>query len=218
MVNSRRFELEYDVESIGSSGVGKVELWSTRDAGRNWTLLGTDADAVSPYRVQVDDEGVYGFRIVIETASGVRSPSPQPGDLPEVWVGVDVTKPTAKLTTIQQRGVDDGGTLTLRWEASDRLLTDRPITLSFSDLSDGPWTTIAAGLPNNGVYDWSFGSRTPEKLYLKLEVRDSAGNATSYVTPEPTVIERVKPQGRIRGVRPLGESARLKQPSQILPR
>lgn len=218
MVNSRRFELEYDVESVGSSGVAKVELWSSRDAGRTWTMLGTDADAASPYVVQVDEEGVYGFRIVIETASGLRSPSPAPGDLPEVWVGIDVTKPAAKLVSIQQRGVDEGGTLTLRWEASDRLLTDRPITLSFSERTDGPWTTIAAGVPNSGVYDWPFDARTPERLYLKLDVRDSAGNATSYVTTEPTVIERVKPQGRIRGVRPLGESARLKQPSQILPR
>ncbi len=218
MVNSRRFELEYDVESVGSSGVAKVELWTSRDAGRTWSMLGTDPDAASPYVVQVDEEGVYGFKIVIETASGLRSPSPVPGDLPEVWVGIDVTKPTAKIVSIQQRGLDEGGTLTLRWEAGDRLLTDRPITLSFSDKPDGPWTTIAAGLPNTGVYDWPFDARTPERLYVKIEARDSAGNATSYVTAEPTIIERVKPQGKIRGVRPLGESARLKQPSQILPR
>jgi hypothetical protein len=218
MVNSRRFELEYDVESVGSSGVAKVELWTSRDAGRTWNMLGTDPDAASPYIVQVDEEGVYGFKIVIETASGLRSPTPVPGDLPEVWVGIDVTKPAAKLVSIQQRGLEDGGTLTIRWEASDRLLTDRPITLSFSDKLDGPWTTIAAGLPNTGVYDWPFDARTPERLYLRIEARDSAGNSTTYVLTEPTIIERVKPQGRIRGVRPLGESARLKQPSQILPR
>lgn len=218
MVNSRRFELEYDIESVGSSGVAKVELWSTRDAGRTWALLSTDVDAASPHLVNVDEEGIYGFRMVIETASGLRSENPQPGDLPEVWVGVDVTKPTAKLVSIQQRGLEEGGTLTLRWEAADRLLTDRPITLSFSEKADGPWTTIASGVPNNGSYEWHFDSRTPERLFIKLEVRDTAGNSTSYVTPEPTIIERVKPQGRIRGVRPIGESARLKQPSQILPR
>jgi hypothetical protein len=218
MVNSRRIELEYDVESIGSSGIAQVELWATRDAGRSWTMLGRDADKQSPYVVQVDEEGIYGFRIVIETANGLRSPNPQSGDLPEVWVGVDVTKPTARIVSVQQRGDEQGPTLDIRWESDDRLLPPRPITLSFAEQQDGPWTTIASGLPNTHSYDWRFDVRTPERIYVKLDVRDVAGNAASYVTPEPVVIERVRPQGRIRGVRPIGESARLRVPSQILPR
>jgi hypothetical protein len=218
MVNSRRFELEYDVESIGSARVAKVELWTTRDAGRTWTLSGTDADAASPYIVSVDEEGVYGFRMVIETTTGVRSPAPKPGDLPEVWVGVDVTKPTARIVSVQQRGDDSGAILDIRWEADDRLLTGRPVTLSFAENADGPWTTIAAGLPNTHSYDWRYDVRTPEQIYVKIDVRDVAGNTTTHVTPDPVTLERVRPQGRIRGVRPLGESARLRAPSQILPR
>jgi len=218
MVNSRRIELEYDVESIGSSGIAQVELWATRDAGRSWSILGRDADKQSPYVVQVDEEGIYGFRIVIETANGLRSPTPQSGDLPEVWVGVDVTKPTARIVSVQQRGDEQGPTLDIRWEADDRLLPQRPISLSFAEQQDGPWTTIATGLPNAHAYDWRFDVRTPERIYVKLDVRDTAGNAATYVTPEPVVIERVRPQGRIRGVRPIGESARMRVPSQILPR
>lgn len=218
MVNSRRFELEYDVEATGSSSIAQVELWATRDAGRTWSLLGRDPDQQSPYVVHVDDEGIYGFRMVIETANGLRSPTPESGDLPEVWVGVDVTKPSARIVSVQQRGDEQGPTLDIRWEADDRLLTSRPITLSFAEQPDGPWTTIASGLPNTHAYDWRFDVRTPERIYVKLDVRDVAGNAASFVTPEPAVIERVRPQGRIRGVRPIGESARLRVPSQILPR
>lgn len=218
MVNSRRFELEYDVESTGAAGVAKVELWATRDAGRTWTKSSNDPDAKSPYVVSVDEEGIYGFRIVIETTTGVRSPTPKPGDLPEVWVGVDITKPTARIVSVQQRGDEQGVLLDIRWEADDRLLPARPISLSFAETADGPWTTIVSGLPNTHSYDWRFDTRTPERLFVKLDVRDVAGNAASYVTPDPVLVERVRPTGRIRGVRPVGESARLKMPSQILPR
>jgi hypothetical protein len=168
--------------------------------------------------VNVDEEGIYGFRMVIETTGGARSPTPKPGDLPEVWVGIDVTKPSARIVSVQPHGDEQERTLDIRWEADDRLLPSRPISLSFAEQSDGPWTTIVSGLPNTHAYDWRFDARTPERIYLKLEVRDVAGNTTTYVTPDPVVIERVRPQGRIRGVRPIGESARLKAPSQILPR
>ena len=35
MVNSRKVACEYEVESVGSSGISKIEIWGTRDGGRN---------------------------------------------------------------------------------------------------------------------------------------------------------------------------------------
>jgi hypothetical protein len=219
MVNSRRFELEYDVESTGSAGVAKVELWTTRDAGTTWTLSGTDPDGTSPYVVNVPEEGIYGFRMVIETTTGLRTPSPEPGDLPEVWIEVDVTKPTARLVDVRLGQGEQAGELTIRWEAADHRLAARPTSLAFAEQADGPWTTIAAGLPADADhYAWRLDSRTPERLFIKLEVRDAAGNVATYVTPQPVTVERMRPQGRIRSVRPIGESARLRTPSQIVPR
>lgn len=218
-VNSRRFELEYDVESIGSAGVAKIELWATRDGGRTWAQAGVDPDGTSPYLVNVADEGVYGFRIVIETTTGLRTPTPAAGELPDVWLGIDVTKPTAKLTEVRQGTGELSGELILRWEARDERLAARPVSFAFAEQADGPWTTIAAGIAAEADhYAWRFDARTPDRLYVKLEVRDTAGNTTAYVTPEPVKIERVRPTGRIRSVRPLGESARLRVPSQIAPR
>jgi hypothetical protein len=219
MVNSRRFELEYDIESAGNAGISQVELWTTRDGGKSWTLSGTDPDGVSPYAVNVPDEGIYGFRMVIETTSGLRTPSPLPGDLPDVWIGVDVTKPTAKFVGIQQGTGEQVGELEIRWQVADAQLSSRPVGISFSEKSEGPWTTIATGLPAElDHYAWRLDAKTPEKFFLKLDVRDIAGNVTSLVTPQPVTIERVRPQGRIRSVRPIGESARLRAASQIVPR
>ena len=73
MVDSRTFELEYEIESVGASGVAKVELWGTLDGGRTWSVYGVDADQRSPLPVRVEHEGIYGFRIVIVGKNGLET-------------------------------------------------------------------------------------------------------------------------------------------------
>ena len=71
MVNSRLFELEYDVDSVGPSGIGRVELWGTRDAGKTWRRFAVDNNNRSPLLVSVDEEGIYGFRVVVTNGAGL---------------------------------------------------------------------------------------------------------------------------------------------------
>ena len=206
MVNSRRFELGYDVDSIGSDGISKVELWGTRDGGRNWQCFGTDRDTRSPFPVTVDAEGVYGFRMIVETTSGLRGATPHSGDLPEIWVGVDTSKPTAQLVSAQPQPASKTTEVVMRWEAEDQLLAARPITLLFSQSPTGPWTVLASGLENTGEYHWRIDARIPDSIYIRLEVRDEAGNVRAVETSQPVSIDRIRPQGRILDVRPIGEA------------
>ncbi len=206
MINSRRFEMEYDVSQIGPEGVGRVELWLTRDNGRTWVKRGEDEDRRSPYVIVVDDDGLFGFRMVVETAAGLRSSTPQSGDLPDVWIGVDTVAPTARLLPIDNAPQGPIGVLTIRFEAYDAQLSARPIALSFAADASGPWTPIASGLENSGRYDWKLDSRVPGKIFLRLEVRDEAGNVTTVTTPEAVSIDHVRPQGKILNVRPVGGS------------
>ena len=60
----------------------------------------------------------------------------------------------------------------------------RPISLSFSASAGGPWTPIASGLENTGSYRWRLDSRVPDPIYLRLEVRDEAGNVGTFETAE----------------------------------
>lgn len=197
---SKRFSLEYDVEAVAPDNLADVELWGTNDGGRNWMKWGSDADRASPFDVEVGGETIYGFRIVIVAKNGVASKPPQPGDPADVWVQVDATKPTCRLTQAAYGQGERAGQLDLRWEAADPNLTDRCVTLQFADRPDGPFTTIAANLPNNGQYWWQFDPRTPRKLYLRLEVRDAAGNIGVHQPPEPISVEGLAPRGRIRGL------------------
>jgi hypothetical protein len=201
MVNSASFELEYEIEQAGPSGVGRVELWGTRDGGRTWSDYAVDTDNTSPMSVTVGGEGIYGFCILVQSGSGFGGRPPAEGDMPDIWIGVDLTRPTCKI--IATEASPDGAELIVRWEAADDALDPRPVTLLFSESQNGPWTPIVSGLENTGSYGWRLDGRVPERILLRLEVRDEAGNVATFDTPNAVALDRHRPSGRIRGVRPL---------------
>jgi hypothetical protein len=202
MTTSRQFRLDYDVDSVGPSGVASVELWGTSDGGHSWLSWGRDADCQSPFDVTVDNDGIYGFRVVIENRSGFAGQPPRSGDLADIWVGVDSTSPAARLTSAIYGSGSQAGTLEIHWTAEDPYLTARPVTLQFSGNPAGPWTTIVAGLANDGQYYWPVDPRIPPQIYLRLEVRDEAGNVGTDQLTQPISIEGLAPKGRIRGILP----------------
>jgi hypothetical protein len=203
LTNSRRFSLDYDVQTVGPEGVSAVELWGTTDGGRTWSRWGTDPDKASPFDVEVKNEAVYGFRIVVVGRNGLATSTPQPGEPADIWVGVDLTRPTARLTSAMYGQGDAAGKLDIRWEAADPNLGNRVVTLAIADRPDGPFTPIAAGLPNTGQYFWEYDPRSPRQIYLRLEVRDEAGNIGIDQLREPIKVEGLEPKGQIRGFSPL---------------
>ncbi len=206
MVNSRTFELAYDVDSVGPSGIGRVELWGTRDGGQSWRRFTVENGNRSPLLVKVDEEGLYGFRVVVTNGAGIGGKPPRSGDPPDIWIGVDLTKPTARIVSAEP-GVDsEAGRLIISWQADDLMLAARPVSLLFSTSRGGPWTPIASGMENTGRYAWPIDSRTPPQVYLRLEVRDEAGNVGVHELTEPVIIDQSHPTVRIRDVRPVGQA------------
>jgi hypothetical protein len=206
LTNSRRFSLEYDIQSVGPEGVQAVELWGTNDGGRTWTKWGTDPDKASPFDVEVSREATYGFRIVVAGKNGLATSTPQSGDAADIWVNVDLTRPTAKLTGAVYGQGAAAGKLDIRWQADDANLGGRPVTLAIGDRPDGRFMPIATGLPNTGEYFWEYDPRSPRQIYLRLEVRDDAGNVAIDQLTEPIKVEGLEPKGQIRGFKPAGEN------------
>src|SRR5258707_173547 len=81
--------------------------------------------------VSVEHEGLYGFWMTMEDALGVEGATPRDGDLPQVWVGVDLSSPDAQLLTAEVMRNSKGDQLTIRWEASDAFLAPNPISISY---------------------------------------------------------------------------------------
>jgi hypothetical protein len=196
----KRFKLDYDSDNIPLNDIASVELWGTHDRGKTWLKWGTDPDRQTPFEVEVDDEGLFGFRVVIAHANGMAGSPPRTGDSPDIWVGVDVTAPAARFGSIAYGRGQNSGQLQIDWAASDENLTARPITLSYSTDPQGPWTPLAAGLANTGQFFWRVEPSVPRKVYLRLDVRDQAGNVSEDRTRDIIELEGLVPRGRIRGV------------------
>lgn len=209
LTNTGRFTLDYDIDSVGPAGVDRVELWATEDGGKTWTKWGTDPDRRSPFDVEIDREGTYGFRIVIVSASGLASPAPRAGEPADIWIGLDTTKPSVRFTTVKYGEGPQTGQLVIRWEASDAQLQSRPIGLLFAENPDGPWTTIASGLPNSGEYGWPADPNLRGQVYLRIEAHDEAENTGLDQLEDPVDLDGLSPKGRIRGFRPGDRSSRV---------
>lgn len=224
VVPSLTFDLNYQVDQRGPSGIQRVDLYATKDDGRTWVWWSKHAGNDPTIRVNLgipsntQPEGQYGFRLVPVSGAGLSDGIPVPGDAPDIRVVVDVTAPVVRIFPPAADPADPT-VLILQWEATDRNFGDDPITLEWSDGPTGPWRPVvgaadgpvvqagvagpvsaARRVANTGRYAWRVPAGLPPRVYLKVTARDAAGNPTEQVTREPLLIDLTKPRARITGV------------------
>ncbi len=224
-INYPRFDLGFDLEQRGPSGISRVDLWVTRDDGRSWRKWSQHDGKGSAVRVSLDAkeneqlEGGYGFRLVPVSGAGLSEREPVAGDAPEMRIVLDVSPPQIDLyAPVSDPNALD--TLIIQWKATDRNFGDDPITLEWGDSPTGPWkpvaTTgtdpvvqatavnapIARRLANTGQYGWRVPAGVPARVYLKATARDAAGNVKEIVTREPILVDLTKPRAKINGIVP----------------
>lgn len=201
--NSRAFSLDYSVEALGGSRLSEVELWGSEDGGRTWQKWGSDPDRQSPFDVQVGNDGLFGFRMVIVNENGLVSNRPKDGETADAWINVDTNQPEVKITrAVYGEGPEDG-MLVIDYQCADGHMTNRPINLSYSESIDGPWIPIANGLKNTGIYLWRAEPDVPAKVFLKMEAVDKAGNIGVHRLDVPIDTKGLAPRGKIQGFRPI---------------
>jgi hypothetical protein len=149
--------------------------------------------------IDVPGEGRYGFYLVVRSGVGLGKPPPQAGEPPQMRLEVDTTPPQAEVYQLKPApGQRDA--LVVSWSARDANLTDKPITLEWAERRDGRWESIGGELPNTGSFIWKVPGTVPPRVFLRLTVRDSAGNVGVAETPEPVTVDLNEPEARI--VRP----------------
>jgi hypothetical protein len=184
---------------VGIQGVEAIELYGSTDGGTTWELWGRDPDRTSPFDIEVKEAGLFGFRIVVLGRNGLASPRPLAGESPDIVVVVDTERPNVRITGARYGEGDRVGALVIQYECDDAHLKERPIALSFSESMEGPWTTIAAGLRNEGQYIWVADPHLPRQLYLRIDATDQAGNTGTYVLDQPIDSQGLAPRAKIRG-------------------
>lgn len=198
LVNNTHVRIDYKVEKVGPSGIGKIEVYATTDHGQTWKRVGVDTDLTKPIMVDLPGEGVYGIRLVGINGNGIGGKKPVAGDLPTTIIEVDLNGPK-----VQDWKVTPGknGVLDIQWNASDKNMGPEPVNLSYRTKANEPWKVMAQKLKNDGHYQWPI-NRDPAPLYfVRLEVRDRAGNVTSCETTDPVLVDRTEPDIHIQGIR-----------------
>jgi hypothetical protein len=203
--------LEYEVTKFGPSGVGSVEVYITRDDGQSWQLYGAPQTVSLPVptapadpknsptslrrsvTVNLPNEGVYGFYLVVKSGAGLGKPAPRNGTPPQIRVELDTTPPKAKLyELVPEPGSHDS--LVITWTATDQNLVPK-VLLEWAEQHNGRWEPIGGGeLPNTGRYSWQLPPGVPPQVYLRLTVRDAAGNVSVAQTAKPILIDLNQPE------------------------
>lgn len=200
--SSKSFELDYAIVNDPGAPISSVELWGTLDQGKTWDRWGVDADRESPFDIEVETEGLFGFRMVIVGTNGLASRRPLPGDAADAWIRVDTSMPRARILSALAGKGADAGSLVIEYQAVDDHFIDRPISLYYSETLQGPWVPITQGAKNQGRFAWAGEGALPEKVYLKLQATDAAGNVGEHVLDLPVDVQSAAPRGKIQGFRP----------------
>jgi hypothetical protein len=204
MVNSKRFELNFKLDDVGSSKVKAVEVWYTQD-GRTWQKK-EDAPPEPPYVVTVEKEGLYGLTLIARSGVGLALPAPKTGDAPQVWVEVDETKPKVSIVGVEVGRGPDTGYVTVRWNATDKHMSANPITISYVDATageSGQWQIMAANVANDGRFVYRMPPEgLPPQILVRVEAIDQAGNVGQDETAKPVSTDLSIPKARVIDVHP----------------
>lgn len=206
IVNNRVFDLEYQIEDVGPSGVSAVELFVTENGGQQWFRYGNDADLRSPFSVDAQGEGTFGFAVRIRNGLGFADHPPQPGQAPEIVVTVDQTPPQVELLQPTVR-TDGFGSVALTWRVNESYPSASPVRLEFASTPNGPWSPVFDWQTDQGGHQWAVRPGMPPAVYFRLLARDAAGNVGVASTPQPVVVDVKKPVGRLLRVHTASQSS-----------
>ena len=198
LINTTQAQIDYRVESVGSSGIGKVEVYMTPDNGTRWIRLTEDADRRSPADIDLPGEGLFGIRFVITNGNGFGGKAPQPGDQPITNIEVDTTPPFLQLRPVELNA--SAGAIDIRWSATDKNLGDDPICIFCRTTPEGAWQPIVKGIKNEGEYRWAFPRDLGQQFFIKVEATDLAGNVSRVETPNPIILDTTVPTVDVVGV------------------
>jgi len=198
VVVTRRFQIGYELEEIGPSGIGTVEMFITENNGKKWWKYGDDADQKSPFDVEVPRDGVYGFAIRVRSGAGMAIDPPQPNEPPAIVVAVDQTAPIVELLPVQQGQGTHANRLTIRWKITEDNPSEKAVSIYYATTLNGPWEPISGWKDEpDSTFEWVAGPGVPTRFYIRVAARDAAGNVGKAETQSPIIVDRVQPSARI---------------------
>ncbi len=197
----KSFGIHYTVRHTERSNANKVTLYLTRDGGQTWQKYGVDRDEVSPMRVTVPDDGVYGFITICHPANSRLASTPRAGTRPDKFVIVDRTPPQIEWISPHSNQVLDPTGIHLEWRCSDPHMAARSVVLQYSPDGGATWLPLRSGLPAEGSYDWTPPASIGTEILFRLQASDLAGNRRTKSNRSRIRLDAVAPSANL--IKPL---------------
>lgn len=195
VVNNSTLFLDFQVEN-GKPAV-KVEAWLSRDLGKTWQK-GSAESKGQTLGVHLPGEGLFG--VALQPAGTDRAPKGT--DAADLWIEVDLTKPTAQITNVKVAHEKGQAQVDIQWTAEDKNFSVGPVDLFYAATQQGPWLPIAKGLPAQGHHRWAPSAEIGTHVHVRLIAQDAAGNQGICNTLESVALEDAgRPRFTIRNVR-----------------
>jgi hypothetical protein len=195
IINTTHASVDYRIDTVGPSGVGRVDVYMSPDKGQSWNKIAEDMDKRSPVEIDLPGEGLYGIRMAISNGIGFGGKAPKSGDRPSFFIEVDATSPFVQLQPTEM--VPNTGAIDIRWTATDNNIAPEPVSIFYRTRPDGTWQAVARNVKNDGAYRWTFPRDIGAQFFLKLEVADMAGNVTKVETPTPILLDMTEPEATL---------------------
>jgi hypothetical protein len=213
-VNNKKLTVNINA-TVGPSGLKKAYLWWADEklVWQKWKdekgplpapeVTSPDKPRVIPvgFVFEAPKDGLYNFIIVVWNHKFNSRPEPKNGEVGEIQVVVDTTKPTVEIVGDPQvtKNGDRGAVVDIRWRAQDTNIAPSPIKLEYQALKDehaagGEWKAVAPDwIDNTGQYTWTAPTGEGHLFKIRVTCKDRAGNENSAVTPNLVNIDLTRP-------------------------
>jgi hypothetical protein len=227
IVNTTQVDLLFDIPADGPSALKGMAVWMTRDDGVTWERVRAAGVIEVIHSIEIEGRPARTAVVTVEVpAEGVvfgvwlcpkgraGRDGPRRGGAPHFRLELDTTRPVACLYQ-PVADPDRPDHLVFSWGARDKNLADRPISLEWAECREGPWSHFGERwMPNggNGVsvrpgviaptgnFTCRMTGSIPHQAYLRLSVRDRAGNVGVATTQVPVLLDLSRPSGSVRVV------------------
>ncbi len=173
-VHRRSFRLDYALENVGPAGVGKLDVWYTRDT-KTWSRYDKEVQAKGHATITVPEDGRWGFTLIPYSGTGLATAAPTAGDQPHVWVEVDTTLPQVAIVTACAVQVNGEGKLRVEYRCDDEHLKSHPVSIAIATSPEGPWTVLSRNRDADDTFTYPL-DHLPSEFYVCVEAEDQAGN------------------------------------------
>lgn len=198
--HTSRRTVEIRIEPAKFAGKKGAELWTTPDAGKNWTDHGAVDLSRGSAVFAAPRDGRYGVLLVPLGPDGRREYTPGASSSPEHTYVVDTLPPVVEVKAPNGGEVLGAGRTTIvQWVADDANLAPAGVRVDLATAGGAAWVSVAKDVPNTGQYHWDIRLATSGRFRLRVTARDLAGNEGSDVSDGEIAIDGLPPELRLEG-------------------